>query len=56
VSSADGTKLAAVTEDGVDVYATADSSKVTATEAPELQQGPLIFCCCLFCACHVAVG
>jgi hypothetical protein len=29
VSSADGTKLAAVTEEGVDVYAAADSSKVT---------------------------
>lgn len=33
VSSADGTKLAAVTDEGVDVYATADSSKVTATVA-----------------------
>lgn len=33
VSSADGTKLAAVTEEGVDVYATADGSKVRGSKA-----------------------
>lgn len=46
VNSADGTKLAAVTEEGVDVYTTATGSKVRSSGLQRLLSGFLPHTCC----------